>query len=216
MEPFATQWLANRGYVCVQVNFRGSAGYGKEFSSAGDKEWGRLMQADLLDAVRFCAEQGWVDRTRVGIMGASYGGYAALAAVTFTPGVFRCTVDLCGPSNLITLLESIPPYWQPMVKYMHTTVGDPATERDMLWARSPLSRVTSIQTPVLVAQGRNDPRVKQAEAEQIVAALAANGLAHEYMLFADEGHGLARPENRERFYATAERFLAEHLGGRCQ
>lgn len=208
------QWLANRGYVCIQVNFRGSAGYGKAFCSAGDKEWGRLMQQDLLDAAQFCVEQGWVDPARIGIMGASYGGYAALAAAAFTPDVFRCAIDLCGPSNLLTLLESIPPYWRPMARYMHAMIGDPATERDMLWERSPLSRVDAISIPVLVAHGRNDPRVKQAEAEQIVAALTAKAVPHEYLLFDDEGHGLTRPENRELFYATAERFLAEHLGGR--
>ncbi|MGH3434356.1 MAG: alpha/beta hydrolase family protein, partial [Thermocrispum sp.] len=181
-----------------------------------DKEWGRRMQNDLLDAVEFCVEQGWVDRSRVAIMGGSYGGYAALAGAAFTPEVFRCAIDLFGPMNLLTLLDSIPPYWKPMVAFMHAKVGDPATERDMLWERSPLSRVDQIRIPVLVAQGKNDPRVKEAESEQIVRALAEKALPHEYLLFDDEGHGLMRPENRERFFATAERFLAEHLGGRCQ
>lgn len=208
------QWLANRGYVCVQVNFRGSTGCGKAFSAAGDKEWGRRMLDDLVDAVEFCAAEGWVDRSRVAIMGASYGGYAALAAAAFAPDVFRCAIDLFGPSNLLTLLESIPPYWKPMVTFMYAKIGDPSTERDMLWERSPLSRVEAIQIPVLVAQGRNDPRVKQAEAEQIIEALAAKALPHEYLLFDDEGHALVRPESRERFYAAAERFLAENLGGR--
>lgn len=207
------QWLASRGYVCIQVNYRGSAGYGKEFCNAGNKEWGRRMQDDLVDAIDYCAGRGWVDRSRVGIMGASYGGYAALAGVAFTPDVFRCAIDVCGPSNLLTLLDSLPPYWSPLVSYMHATVGDPATERTMLWERSPLSRVGDIRVPVLVVQGANDPRVKQAESEQIVGALAAAGIPHEYLLFDDEGHGLAQPANRERFYATAERFLADHLGG---
>lgn len=210
------QWLANRGYVCIQVNFRGSKGFGRAFSSAGDKEWGRRMLDDLLDAVNFCVREGWVDRNRVGIMGASYGGYAALAAAAFAPTVFRCAIDLFGPSDLITMLESIPPHWKPMAAFMYEKVGDPRTERDMLWERSPLSAVERIRIPVLVVQGKNDPRVKQTESERIVAALAAKGIPHEYLLFEDEGHGLARPENRERFYRTAECFLAEHLGGRCE
>lgn len=209
------QWLANRGYVCVQVNFRGSTGYGKAFLNAGDKQWGRAMHDDLLDTVAHVVAAGWVDRARVGIYGGSYGGYAALAGAAFTPEVFGCAVDLVGPSNLLTLLDSLPEYWKPMIAHMHRRVGDPATEKDLLWDRSPLSRVADIRIPVLVAQGANDPRVKQAEAEQIVEQLRVKGLPHEYLLFPDEGHGLAKPENRERFYAAAERFLAETLGGRC-
>jgi prolyl oligopeptidase PreP (S9A serine peptidase family) len=210
------QWLANRGYVCVQVNYRGSTGYGKAFGNAGDKQWGRAMHTDLLDAIDHLVRQGLVDPTRVGVMGGSYGGYAALVGAAFTPEVFRCAIDLCGPSNLLTLIESIPPYWKPVVSMMYAKVGNPATEKDMLWERSPLSRVDNIRIPVLVAQGANDPRVKQAEAEQIVTALKEKGLPHEYLLFPDEGHGLARPENREIYYAAAERFLAEHLGGRSE
>ncbi|RIQ32178.1 S9 family peptidase [Jiangella rhizosphaerae] len=210
------QWFANRGYVCVQVNFRGSTGYGKAFGNAGNKEWGRAMHTDLLDAVDHLAGQRLIDRDRVGIYGGSYGGYAALAGAAFTPDVFRCAVDIVGPSNLLTLLASVPEYWKPQIALMHNRVGNPETERDMLWERSPLSKVDQITIPVLVAQGKNDPRVKIAEAEQIVAALEEKGLDHEYLLFEDEGHGLARPENRERFYAAAERFLATHLGGRVQ
>jgi len=210
------QWLANRGYACVQVNFRGSSGYGKAFGNAGDKEWGRAMQTDLVDAVDHVVARGWVDGSRVGIYGGSYGGYAALAGAAFTPGVFRCAVDMVGPSNLLTLLSSMPEYWKPQIALMHVKVGNPETEQDMLWARSPLSRVDDIRIPVLVAQGANDPRVKRAEAEQIVAALQAKDIPHEYLLFEDEGHGLARPENRERFYAAAEAFLAQHLGGRSE
>ncbi|MET9021382.1 S9 family peptidase [Actinopolymorpha sp. NPDC004070] len=210
------QWLANRGYVSVEINYRGSTGYGKAFGNAGDKQWGRSMHTDLLDAVEHLVGRGLVDRDRVGIMGGSYGGYAALAGAAFTPEAFRCAVDLCGPSNLLTLLSSIPPYWKPLVAMMYAKVGDPETEKDMLWERSPLSRVDDIAIPVLVAHGANDPRVKQAEAEQIVDALKAKGLPHEYLLFPDEGHGLARPENREIYYAAAERFLAEHLGGRTE
>jgi dipeptidyl aminopeptidase/acylaminoacyl peptidase len=210
------QWLANRGYVCVQVNYRGSTGYGKEFLNAGDRQWGAAMHDDLLDAVAHLADSGGVDPDRVGIYGGSYGGYAALLGAAFTPDVFRCAVDLVGPSNLITLISSVPEYWKPQIALFHTKVGNPETEADFLWSRSPLSRVDDIRIPVLVAQGKNDPRVKEAEAQQIVDALQAKGLPYEYLLFPDEGHGLVRPENRERFYAAAERFLATHLGGRSE
>ncbi len=210
------QWLANRGYLCVQVNFRGSTGYGKDFVNAGDREWGAKMHDDLLDAVAWVVEQGYADPDRVGIYGGSYGGYAALVGAAFTPEVFRCAVDLVGPSNLKTLIESIPPYWAPMVALFHTRVGNPETDEEFLWSRSPLSRVDNVKIPLLIAQGANDPRVKQAESEQIVAALREKGIDHEYLLFEDEGHGFAKPENRLRFYAAAERFLAQHLGGRCE
>jgi dipeptidyl aminopeptidase/acylaminoacyl peptidase len=210
------QWLANRGYVCVQVNFRGSTGYGKAFVNAGDREWGGKMHTDLLDAVAFAVGQGWADPARVAIYGGSYGGYAALAGAAFSPGVFRCAVDIVGPSNLKTLIETIPPYWAPMIAMFHRRVGDPSTDAEFLWSRSPLSRAASIRTPLLIAQGANDPRVKQAESEQIVAALRQAGIDHEYMLFGDEGHGFAKPGNRLTFYAAAERFLARHLGGRAE
>ena len=210
------QWLANRGYLCVQVNFRGSTGYGKAFVNAGDREWGGRMQDDLLDAVAHAAGQGWADPARVAIYGGSYGGYAALAGVAFTPEVFCCAVDIVGPSNLKTLIETIPPYWAPMISQFHRAVGDPATDADFLWSRSPLSRAEDIAVPLLIAQGANDPRVKQAESEQIVAALEKAGIEHEYLLFPDEGHGFAKPENRLRFYAAAEKFLARHLGGRAE
>jgi dipeptidyl aminopeptidase/acylaminoacyl peptidase len=210
------QWLANRGYVCVQVNFRSSTGYGKEFVNAGDKQWGAAMQDDLTDAVAHVVAQGWVDPARVGIYGGSYGGYAVLAGAAFTPDVYRCGVDIVGPSNLLTLLASVPDYWRPMISLMYRRVGNPQTDADLLRERSPLSAVDKIRIPLLVVQGANDPRVKQAEAEQIVAALTEKGLPHEYLLFEDEGHGMAKPQNRERFYARAEAFLAEHLGGRVE
>ncbi len=210
------QWFANRGYACIQVNFRGSTGYGKDFVNAGDKQWGAKMHDDLLDAVAYVVEKGWVDPDRVAIYGGSYGGYAALVGATFTPGVFRAAVDIVGPSNLKTLIESIPPYWAPMIAQFHTRVGNPETEADLLWSRSPLSRAADVRVPLLIAQGANDPRVKQAESEQIVAALKANGIDHQYLLFPDEGHGFAKPENRLRFYAAAEAFLASHLGGRAE
>jgi dipeptidyl aminopeptidase/acylaminoacyl peptidase len=214
-DPVA-QWLGNRGYLCVQVNYRGSTGYGKAFVNAGDREWGGKMQDDLSDAVAFVIAQGWADPARVAIMGGSYGGYAALAGAAFTPDLYACAVDIVGPSNLKTLIETIPPYWAPMVAQFHRRVGDPSTEADFLWSRSPLSRAGDIRIPLLIAQGANDPRVKQAESEQIVAALKEAGIDYEYMLFPDEGHGFAKPENRLRFYAAAERFLARHLGGRAE
>jgi dipeptidyl aminopeptidase/acylaminoacyl peptidase len=210
------QWLANRGYLCVQVNFRGSTGYGKSFVNAGDREWGHRMQDDLTDAVAFVISQGWADPARVAIYGGSYGGYAALAGAAFTPEVYCCAVDIVGPSNLKTLIETIPPYWAPVIAQFHHRVGDPATESEFLWSRSPLSRAGDIRIPLLIAQGANDPRVKQAESEQIVAALSQAGIEHEYMLFPDEGHGFAKPENRLRFYAAAERFLARYLGGHVE
>jgi dipeptidyl aminopeptidase/acylaminoacyl peptidase len=209
------QWLANRGYVCMQVDYRGSSGYGKAFLNAGDRQWGAAMHDDLLDAVRFAVERGWVDPARVAIFGGSYGGYAALAGATFTPDVFCCAVDGFGPSNLKTLIDTIPPYWRPMIAGLFLTrVGNPDTESDFLWSRSPLSKVEQVKIPVLIAQGANDPRVKQAESEQFVAAMRDKGIPHEYMLFEDEGHGFVKLANRMRFWAAAERFLAEHLGGR--
>jgi dipeptidyl aminopeptidase/acylaminoacyl peptidase len=207
------QWLANRGYLCVQVNYRGSTGYGKAFLNAGDRQWGARMQDDLSDAVAHVISQGWADPDKIAIYGGSYGGYAALAGAAFTPDVYRCAVDIVGPSNLITLIETIPPYWAPLIAQFHRRVGNPETEKDFLWSRSPLSAVERIRIPLLIAQGANDPRVKQAESEQIVAALAKAGIDHDYMLFPDEGHGFAKPDNRLRFYVEAERFLSKHLGG---
>ena len=210
------QWLANRGYLCIQVNFRGSAGYGKAFINAGDREWGNKMQDDISDAVAHAISRGWSDPARVAIVGGSYGGYAALAGAAFTPDLYCCAVDIVGPSNLITLIETIPPYWAPLIAQFHNRVGDPAKDQDFLWSRSPLSRADQIRIPLLIAQGANDPRVKQAESEQIVAALEKAGIDHEYMLFPDEGHGFAKPENRLRFYAAADTFLSRYLGGRSE
>jgi dipeptidyl aminopeptidase/acylaminoacyl peptidase len=210
------QWLANRGYLCLQVNYRGSTGYGKSFISAGDREWGGKMHDDLLDAVGYAVAQGWADPSRVAIYGGSYGGYAALVGAAFTPDAFCCAVDIVGPSNLKTLLETIPPYWAPLIAQLYRRVGNPETDTEFLWSRSPLSRAHDIRIPLLIAQGANDPRVKQAESEQIVAALTEAGIDHEYMLFPDEGHGFAKPANRIKFYTTAERFLAKYLGGRYE
>ncbi|TVR04436.1 MAG: S9 family peptidase [Deltaproteobacteria bacterium] len=209
------QWLANRGYAVLSVNFRGSTGFGKRFLNAGNQEWGAAMHDDLLDAVEWAAEQGIARRDAVAIMGGSYGGYAALAGMTFTPEEFACGVSIVGPSNLITLLESIPPYWAPMLELFATRVGDPRTEegRALLEERSPLSRVDAIRRPLLIAQGANDPRVVQAESDQIVQAMAERGIPHLYALFPDEGHGFARETNRMAFHAVAEHFLGECLGG---
>ena len=210
------QWLANRGYLCIQVNYRGSTGYGKSFVAAGDREWGGKMHDDLVDAVDYAVSEGWADRSKVAIYGGSYGGYAALVGAAFTPDVFCCAVDIVGPSNLKTLLETIPPYWAPMIAQLYRRVGNPETDAEFLWSRSPLSRARDIRIPLLIAQGANDPRVKQAESEQIVAALKEAGIDHEYLLFPDEGHGFAKPENRIKFYTAAERFLAKYLGGRYE
>ncbi len=207
------QWLANRGYLCVQVNFRGSTGYGKEFLNAGDREWGAKMHDDLLDAIDHLVAQGLVDRDRVAIYGASYGGYAALIGATFTPDAFTCAISVVGPSNLNTLIGSLPEYWKPMLALFHKRVGD---DPDFLWSRSPLSQVERIKIPVLIGQGENDPRVKRAESEQIVAAMTERGIDHEYVMYEQEGHGFVKPENRIDFYRRADRFLAKHLGGRAE
>lgn len=210
-----SQWLANRGYAALQVNFRGSTGFGKQFLHAGDREWGAKMHDDLLDAVQWAVDQGIADPTRVAIYGGSYGGYAALVGAAFTPDVFACSIDVVGPSSIRTLIASIPPYWEPLKKLFTVRVGDPETEPEFLDAISPLYKVDQIKCPLLIAQGANDPRVKQAESEQIVASLRENGKEVEYLLFEDEGHGFARPENRLKFYGHAERFLSRHLGGRA-
>ena len=210
------QWFANRGYACLQVNYRGSTGYGKDFLNAGNREWGGRMHDDLVDAVRWVVDRGVADPQRIAIYGGSYGGYAALVGATFTPDLFCCAVDIVGPSNLITFIETIPPYWTTYLAMLHERVGEPEQDREFLLSRSPLSRVDDIRIPMLIAQGANDPRVKQSESEQIVAVMREKGIDHEYMLFPDEGHGFAKPENRLKFYAAAEKFLAVHLGGRYE
>jgi dipeptidyl aminopeptidase/acylaminoacyl peptidase len=210
------QWLANRGYLCAQVNFRGSTGYGKGFVNAGDREWGGKMHEDLIDTVDWLVEQGYADPQRIAIFGWSYGGYSALVGSTFTPDLFNCAVAGVGPSNLKTFIETVPPYWQPEIKLLHKRVGNPEIDEAFLWSRSPLSRVGDIKIPMFIAHGANDPRVKLAETEQIVEAMKAKGIDHELMVFDDEGHGFAKPQNRLRFYKAAEKFLAQHLGGRAE
>jgi len=210
------QWLANRGYAVLQVNYRGSTGYGKKFENAGNKQWGKAMHDDLVDAVRWAVKEGYADPNKVAIYGGSYGGYSALAGVAFTPDVFRCAVDIVGPSNLFTLLASVPPYWAPLLAEFHERVGDPKADEDLLREASPLFRAENIRAPLLIGQGANDPRVKVAESEQIVAAIAKNGGAVTYVVYPDEGHGFARPENRIDFTSRAEAFLSECLGGRLE
>ncbi|UPT74613.1 MAG: S9 family peptidase [Elusimicrobiota bacterium] len=205
------QWLASLGYACLQLNYRGSTGFGKSHLHAGDKEWGAKMQDDLTDGVAWAVAQGIADPRRVAIYGGSYGGYAALAGAAFTPKLYRCAIDVVGPSSLITLIKSIPPYWEPMKRIFDLRVGSIETEEEFLKSRSPLFHIDKIEIPLLIAQGANDPRVKQAESEQIVAELRAKGKPVEYLLYKDEGHGFAKPGNRLDFYAKAEAFLAKHL-----
>ena len=210
------QMLANRGYAVLSVNFRGSTGFGKGFINASNMEWSRKMHDDLLDAVQWAVDQGIADADRVAILGGSYGGYATLVGLTFTPDTFACGVDIVGPSSLVTLLESVPPYWQPMIDLFATRVGDHRTEegRAELLKMSPLTYVDNIKRPLLIGQGANDPRVKQAESDQIVKTMQENETPVVYALYPDEGHGFARPENNLSFFALAEAFLARHIGGR--
>lgn len=212
------QWLANRGYAVLSVNFRASTGFGKSFVNAGDKEWARKMHNDLVDAVNWAVDQNVAQKDKIAIYGGSYGGYATLVGLTFTPKTFACGVDIVGPSNLNTLLNSIPAYWASFFDTLKRRVGDPTTPagQRLLRERSPLFKANAIERPLLIAQGANDPRVKQAESDQIVRAMTAKGLPVTYVLYADEGHGFARPENRLSFYAVSEAFLAQCLGGRTQ
>ncbi len=212
------QWLANRGYAVLSVNFRGSTGFGKAFVNAGNLEWASKMHDDLIDGVEWAVNNSIIDKKNVAIMGGSYGGYSTLVGLTFTPEFFSCGVDIVGPSNIVTLLNTIPPYWAPQIELFKKRVGDHTTEegRAMLESRSPLSRVDKIVRPLLIGQGANDPRVKQSESDQIVSAMRAKNLPVTYVLFPDEGHGFAEPGNRLAFNAVAEAFLAEHLGGRYE
>jgi dipeptidyl aminopeptidase/acylaminoacyl peptidase len=212
------QWLANRGYAVLSVNFRASTGFGKAFTNAGDLEWAAKMHDDLIDAVNWAVRDSVALKDKIAIMGGSYGGYATLVGLTFTPDVFSCGVDIVGPSNLRTLLETIPPYWKPMFEMFATRVGDPRTAagRKLLESRSPLTFADRIVKPLLIGQGANDPRVKQAEADQIVKAMQAKAIPVTYVLYPDEGHGFARPENRLSFYAVADLFLSRVLGGRSE
>ena len=215
-EPQA-QMLANRGYAVLQINYRGSTGFGKAFTHAAEHEFAGRMHDDLIDGVEWLVGEGIADRSRLGIYGGSYGGYAALVGATFTPDVFAAAVSVVGPSSLVTLVRSFPPYWRPLLAgTWFRYVGDPDDPEQLadLEARSPLNRVDAITAPLLVIQGANDPRVTKAESDQIVAALRARGVEVEYLVKDDEGHGFVKPENRMEAYGTIERFFAKHLGGR--
>jgi prolyl oligopeptidase PreP (S9A serine peptidase family) len=212
------QFLANRGYAVLSVNYRGSTGFGKTFVSAADRQWGARMHDDLIDALDWAVARGIADPRRVGFYGASYGGYAALTAATKTPERFACIVDIFGISNLLTFMATIPPYWGPWFSVWKNRVGNPDTEagRAFLRERSPLFHLERATRPILIAQGMKDVRVVAAESEQMVAALKKNGAPVTYVTFPDEGHGFVRAENRLAFYAIVEAFLAKHLGGRYQ
>lgn len=209
------QWLANRGYAVLSVNFRGSTGFGKSFLNAGNREWYAKMQDDLNDAVAWAVDQGIAKADQVAIMGGSYGGYATLAALTRDPELFACGVDIVGPSHVRTLLETIPPYWKPLVAMFETRVGS-LDEAEYLDQISPLTYVDQIRRPLLIGQGANDPRVKVSESDQIVAAMEKHELPVTYVVFPDEGHGFAKPTNNMAFNAVVEAFLAKHLGGRVE
>ncbi len=212
------QFFANRGYAVLSMNFRGSTGYGKKFLDAGNKEWGRKMQDDVTSGVKYLVNSGIADPKRVGIFGGSYGGYATLAGVTFTPDLYAAAVELFGPSNLITLLDSIPPYWESIRQMFYQRIGNPTTPegKALLIARSPLTSADKIKTPLMIAQGANDARVNHAESEQIVIALRDRGFPVEYLLISDEGHGFARPVNNMASVMATEKFFAHYLGGRYQ
>lgn len=210
------QFLTNRGYAVLQMNFRGSTGYGRKFWEASFKQWGRTMQNDITDGVQYLIEQGIADPKRIGIYGGSYGGYATLAALTFTPDVYACGVDYVGVSNLFTFIESIPPYWKPYLEQLYAMVGHPEIEAAMLRAASPVFHVDKIRVPLLIAQGANDPRVNKNESDQMVAALKAKGIEVPYIVKDNEGHGFHNEENRFDFYRAMEQFLGKHLGGRVE
>jgi dipeptidyl aminopeptidase/acylaminoacyl peptidase len=214
-----SQWFANRGYATLQVNYRGSTGFGKQFVEAANHEFAGKMHEDLIDAVKWAIDNGVTTADKVAIYGGSYGGYATLVGMTFTPTTFACGVDIVGPSSLVTLIESFPDYWKPfMESSWYRRVGNPAKpdERKELLAKSPITRMGEIQRPLLIAQGANDPRVTKKESDQIVHAMTEKKIPVTYVVYGDEGHGFARPENRVSFYAISESFLAKCLGGRSE
>lgn len=210
------QFLANRGYAVLQINFRGSTGYGRKFWEAGFKQWGRSMQQDITDGVSWLIKEGIADPKKVAIYGGSYGGYATLAGITFTPDLYACAVDYVGVSNLFTFMGTVPPYWKPFMEMMYEMVGDPKKDSILLHTASPVFYVDKIKVPLFIAQGANDPRVNKAESDQIVEALKKRGVKVEYMVKDNEGHGFGNEENQFDFYGTMEKFLAKHLGGRVE
>jgi dipeptidyl aminopeptidase/acylaminoacyl peptidase len=210
------QFLANRGYAVLQVNFRTSTGYGRKFWEAGFKQWGLKIQDDITDGVKWLIDQGIADPSRVGIYGGSFGGYATLAGLAFTPDLYACGVDYVGVSNLFTLIKTIPPYWEPMRQMFYEMMGDPEKDKELYEKVSPVFHADNIKVPVLVAQGANDPRVNKAESDQIVEALKKRGIEVVYMVKDNEGHGFRNEENRFDFYRAMEEFLGKHLGGRVE
>jgi dipeptidyl aminopeptidase/acylaminoacyl peptidase len=210
------QFLANRGYAVLQINFRGSTGYGRKFWEASFKQWGRSMQQDITDGAAWLVSEGIANPKRIGIYGASYGGYATLAGITFTPDVYACAVDYVGVSNLFTFMKTVPPYWKPFLNMMHEMVGDPQKDSLLLREASPVFYVDKIKVPLFIAQGANDPRVNKAESDQVVEALKKRGVQVEYMVKDNEGHGFHNEENQFDFYGAMEKFLARHLGGRIE
>jgi dipeptidyl aminopeptidase/acylaminoacyl peptidase len=210
------QWLANRGYAVLQVNYRGSAGYGKDFLNAGNREWGGKMLTDVIDGVNWAVSSGIADSRRIAIYGTSFGGYTSLCAAAFTPEVFCCAVAASGMSNLVSWVQSLPPNWDAYRQIVYRRVGSPDADSAFLKSRSPLFRADRIKIPMLIAQGANDPRVRVSEAERIVRVLKENQVEHTYLLFPDEGHFFYKEANRIKFYSVAEEFLAKHLGGRVE
>lgn len=205
------QFLANRGYAVLQMNFRGSTGYGRDFWQASFKQWGLKMQDDITDGVHWLIEQGIADPKRIAIYGGSYGGYATLAGITFTPDLYACAIDYVGVSNLFTFLETIPPYWKPYLEMMYEMVGHPEEDKERLTATTPVFHVDKIKAPLFIAQGAKDPRVKQSESDQMVEALQKRGVTTQYMVRENEGHGFRNQENKFAFYEAIEEFLATHL-----
>ena len=210
------QFLANRGYAVLQVNFRGSTGYGRKFWEASFKQWGKAMQNDITDGVQWLIKEGIADPKRVGIYGGSYGGYATLAGLTFTPDLYAAGVDYVGVANLFTFIKTIPPYWKPYLEMIYEMVGHPERDKDLLTAASPVFHSAKIKVPLLIAQGANDPRVNKAESDQMVEALKARGIEVPYIVKSNEGHGFSNEENRFEFYRAMEDFLGKHLGGRVE
>lgn len=205
------QFLASRGYAVLQMNFRASTGYGRKFTELGYKQWGQTMQNDITDGVKWLIKEGIADPKRVAIYGASYGGYATLAGVTFTPDLYACAVDYVGVSNLLSFMNTIPPYWKPLLDMMHEMIGDPETDKEMMEKYSPVFHVDQIKAPLFIAQGANDPRVNKAESDQMVEALKKRGVEVEYMVKENEGHGFSNEENKFDFYRSMEKFLDKYL-----
>ncbi len=205
------QFLANRGFAVLQMNYRGSTGYGKKFMEAGFKQWGKKMQDDISDGVKYLISEGIADKTKVGIYGASYGGYATLAGLTFSPDLYACGVDYVGVSNLFSFMETIPPYWKPYLEMMYEMVGHPENDKELLASSTPLFHIDKIKAPLFVAQGAMDPRVKKSESDQIVNALREKNIEVEYMVKDNEGHGFSNAENRFEFYTAMEKFMGTHL-----